>query len=236
MKTLTTRIYIEDAKNHKVVQLNHILTTAMVVQYLKKKGLLDDSDDWTLFEIANSHNIGMDLCCNYHGNKSYLLFMLERPIREWETILDIVKAWESDTSNALLVKKYTYHYTLTSEAIFHKKIAPMHGWLSIEYKKGKWQKRYCFIKDGSICHAKDNHKGSTSSLLCHLATYDVYTMLSPLKASPSPHVFAIRAQERASLFEKEGDYMRCLAVEDQDEMKNWVLSIRCTKVTHTHLK
>lgn len=49
-----------------------------------------------------------------------------------------------------------------------------------------------------------------------------------------PFVFAIRAQDRASMFEREGDYMRCLAVEDQEEMKDWVLSIRSTKVTHTH--
>lgn len=61
-------------------------------------------------------------------------------------------------------------------------------------------------------------------------------MLPPLKPSPTPYVFAIRAQERASIFEREGDYMRCLAVEDQDEMKNWVLSIRCTKVTRALYK
>lgn len=209
-KTLTTRIYIDDAKNHKVVQLNSLLTTAMVVQYLKKKGLLDNSDDWTLFEIANSHGV-------------------ERPLREWEIVLDIVSVWDPEAGNALLVKKYSYHYTLTSESVLHRKIPPMHGWLSIEYKKGKWQKRYCYVKDNAIHHAKDNNKGSSTSLLCHLATYDVYTMLPPLKPSPTPYVFAIRAQERASIFEREGDYMRCLAVEDQDEMKNWVLSIRCTK-------
>lgn len=58
LKTLTTRIYIDDAKTHKVVQLTNLLTTAMVVQYLKKKGLLDNSDEWTLFEIAKSHGVG----------------------------------------------------------------------------------------------------------------------------------------------------------------------------------
>lgn len=58
LKTFTTRIYIDDAKNHKVVQLTNLLTTAMVVQYLKKKGLLDNSDEWALFEIANSHGVG----------------------------------------------------------------------------------------------------------------------------------------------------------------------------------
>lgn len=35
-------------------------------------------------------------------------------------------------------------------------IAPMHGWISIEYKKGKWQKRFCFVRDNTIYHAKDN--------------------------------------------------------------------------------
>jgi hypothetical protein len=60
LKTLTTRIYIDDANNHKVVQLSNLLTTAMVVQYLKKKGLLDHSDDWSLFEIDNQHGVGMD--------------------------------------------------------------------------------------------------------------------------------------------------------------------------------
>ncbi|KAI8978099.1 hypothetical protein BDB01DRAFT_861059 [Pilobolus umbonatus] len=207
-KPLTTRIYIDDVKNYKVIQLTSVLTCSTVINYLKKKGLIDMSDDWTLFEIANSHGV-------------------ERPLREWEIVLEIVNAWESDTGNALLVKKYSYHYTLTSDSILQKKIPPMHGWLSIEYKKGKWQKRFCFVKDNAIHHAKD--KSSPPSILCHLATYDVYTLLQPLKLSPTPFVFAIRAQDRPSIYGKEGDYMRFLAVEKQEEMKDWVLSIRYTK-------
>jgi hypothetical protein len=109
----------------------------MVVQYLKKKGLLDHSDDWTLFEIDNIHSV-------------------ERPIREWEIVLDILNVWDMDASNALLVKKYSYHYTLTTESVLHRKIPPMHGWVSIEYKKGKWQKRYCFVRENAIYHSKDN--------------------------------------------------------------------------------
>jgi hypothetical protein len=108
----------------------------------------------------------------------------------------------------------------------------MYGWLSIEYKKGKWQKRYCFVKDNAIHHAKDNNKGSSTSILCHLGTYDVYTCLNNLKGTtPTPYVFAIRAQDRASIFEREGDYMRYLACEDGDLMKDWVLSIRAAKVS-----
>lgn len=54
----TISIYINDLSTHKAVQLTNLLTTAMVVQYFKRKGLLDQSDDWALFEVANSHGVG----------------------------------------------------------------------------------------------------------------------------------------------------------------------------------
>lgn len=116
LKTLTTRIYIDDAKTHKVVQLTNLLTTAMVVQYLRKKGLLDHSDDWTLFEIDNRRGVGKYLQkTSFKQKQKRDTFSIERPLREWEIVLDILSVWEMDASNALLVKKYSYHYTLTSE-------------------------------------------------------------------------------------------------------------------------
>jgi hypothetical protein len=85
---------------------------------------------------------------------------------------------------------------------------------------------------GKISDVNSLLKGASSSILCHLASYDVYTLLQPLKISPTPYVFAIRAQDRASIFEKEDDYIRFVAAEDQEVMKKWVLSIRCAKVKH----
>lgn len=46
---------------------------------------------------------------------AYSQLHVERPLREWEIVLDVLSVWEPDASNALLVKKYSYHYTLTSE-------------------------------------------------------------------------------------------------------------------------
>lgn len=54
----TICIYINDLSTYKAVQLTDLLTTAMVVQYFKRKGLLDQADDWALFEVANSHGVG----------------------------------------------------------------------------------------------------------------------------------------------------------------------------------
>ncbi|OAD72033.1 hypothetical protein PHYBLDRAFT_187479 [Phycomyces blakesleeanus NRRL 1555(-)] len=163
--------------------------------YLRKKGLIDMSEGWALFEIANSHGV-------------------ERPLREWELVLEVVECWGPDANNALLVKKYAYHNSLTAE--------------------GKWQKRFCYIKDNAIHHAKDT-KGNGSAILCYLATFDVYTLLpQQSRSAPSGYVFALRAQDKDSIFEREEDYMRLLAVEDQEAMKDWVLSIRCTKSLIDH--
>lgn len=115
LKTLTTRIYIDDAKNHKVVQLTNLLTTAMVVQYLRKKGLLDNSEEWTLFEIDNDHGVGKSTRISL--TQLGLTLLLERPFREWEIVLKVLSAWDLEANNALLVKKYSYYYTLTSEVI-----------------------------------------------------------------------------------------------------------------------
>ncbi|KAF7728218.1 RNA polymerase II elongation factor [Apophysomyces ossiformis] len=208
-RPVTIRIYIDDAKTYKTVQLTHLLTTAMVIQYLRRKSLLDGNDDWALFEIANSHGV-------------------ERPLRNWEVVLDIVSSWEPDAGNALLAKRYSYHSSLIAESVLQKRYPPMHGWLSIEYKKGKWQKRFCYVKDNAIHHASDS-KGSGSAILCYLATFDVYTLLQPTRSAPTSYVFALRSQDRPSVFEREEDYMRLLAVDEQENLKDWVLSIRNAK-------
>ncbi|KAI8341016.1 hypothetical protein BC941DRAFT_467075 [Chlamydoabsidia padenii] len=207
-KTMATRIFIENATTFKIVQMTNVLTTAMVIQYLKRKGLLDNSEDWTLFEIANSHGV-------------------ERPLRLWEIVMDITCCWEQNVNNALLVKKYNYYGSLTMNAINHRP-SPIHGWLNIEYKKGKWQKRYCFIKDNTIHYAKDS-KCANSAIFCPLAGFDVYTLLQPLSTCPTPFAFALRAQNRAAIFEKEYDYIRLLAAENQENMETWVLGIRQAK-------
>lgn len=69
-RTLTTRIYINDASNHKVVQLTSALTTATVLQYLKRKGLLASGENWAMFEYASGHGIGKG---HAPGFRAYLI-------------------------------------------------------------------------------------------------------------------------------------------------------------------
>ncbi|KAI9489697.1 hypothetical protein BDB00DRAFT_842080 [Zychaea mexicana] len=209
MKVITIRIYINDGSVHKTVQLTNMLTAAMVLQYLRKKGLVDKSEDWSLFEVAYSHDV-------------------ERPLRDWEIVMDATSTWEQDTTNLLLVKKYKYRDSLMADSVLQKRYPPNYGWLSIELKKGRWQRRFFYIMDNAIHHAKDN-KGTGSTPLCHLSAFDVYTMLHHVRGSPTEFVFAVRAQDKPHIFERPEDYMHLLAADDYDSLRQWVLSIRCAK-------
>lgn len=39
----------------------------------------------------------------------------ERPLRDWEIVLDTVLAWDGDMHNMLMLKKYPYRSSLTAE-------------------------------------------------------------------------------------------------------------------------
>ncbi|KAI9256519.1 hypothetical protein BDA99DRAFT_516620 [Phascolomyces articulosus] len=142
--------------------------------------------------------------------------------------MDTTSAWEPDTKNYLVVKKYKYRDSLMADSVLQKRYPPNYGWLSIEYKKGRWQRRFFYIMDNAIHHAKDN-KGTGSTPLCHLSAFDVYTMLHHVRGSPTEFVFAIRAQDKPHIFERPEDFMHLLAADDYDALRQWVLSIRCAK-------
>lgn len=40
---------------------------------------------------------------------------IERPLRDWEIVLDTVSMWDGDMHNMLMLKKYPYRSSLTAE-------------------------------------------------------------------------------------------------------------------------
>jgi hypothetical protein len=68
-----------------------------VLEYLRRKQAVSDSDEWTLFELVND-------------------FGLERPLRDWEIVTNVINTWETAKSaNAIVCKTYAYRHTLTVE-------------------------------------------------------------------------------------------------------------------------
>jgi hypothetical protein len=96
LKSIDIRIYIENASMFKTVRINELQRAKDVVNDLKQKANLDISKSWALFELINDAGI-------------------ERPIRNFEIVTDVLSTWGTTTTNALLIKNYGYNESLNSK-------------------------------------------------------------------------------------------------------------------------
>ncbi|CAG8676058.1 23158_t:CDS:10, partial [Dentiscutata erythropus] len=145
--TSEVMIYIEELRQYREMTLTSNTTALDVLTHFRSDDTISDADAWTLFEVIG--DLG-----------------LERPFRDWEFVTKIIGSWELDKDNSLVLKKYAYRNPLTLQG-FNNTVPPMAGYLHLEVKKNKWQKRYFQLKDGSIYHSKDA-KGTNETFLCSM--------------------------------------------------------------------
>ncbi|KAJ3339267.1 hypothetical protein HDU91_001044, partial [Kappamyces sp. JEL0680] len=86
IRKITTRVYIENSKKYLTKVLTSLMTAGQLVQEV---ALASDEARWALFE----------LCIDYG---------IERPLREWEIVTDVLSAWNHSSANAIVVKPYKY--------------------------------------------------------------------------------------------------------------------------------
>ncbi|KAJ3105308.1 hypothetical protein HDU97_008205 [Phlyctochytrium planicorne] len=209
LKKITTRIYIEDASTYETVVLTSLMTADQVIADLIKLPTIEDSPDWTLFELANDLGI-------------------ERPLREWEIVTDVISAWDTNASvNAILLKKYSYRSTIVAKSIVGR-FPKVQGYVYLEVRSKKWQKKFFVLKEGGIYYYKESNLGG-ETLLCRLSGFDVYTLSREKRRTPTNFCFALRSTSNISIFENKVDYVHFLCVDRQDRLYDWVLAIRLAK-------
>ncbi|KNC98828.1 uncharacterized protein SPPG_05804 [Spizellomyces punctatus DAOM BR117] len=214
VKKITTRIYIEDARSFKTLLLTSLMSADQIVHDVVTKFHLEKSPNWTLFELCNDLGI-------------------ERPLRDWEIVTDVISAWDAGTSiNAIVMKKYGYRDTVSPKAVAGK-YPRVQGWMHMEVKPGKWQRKFFVLREASIYYYKDANQSGSESLFCGLGNYDVYTLSQRRKKTPTQFCFALRSTNSISYFENKKDYVRYLCVEKQERLYDWVLAIRLARSEKT---
>jgi len=83
---------------------------------------------------------------------------VERPIKQYEKITDIVYSWGIESTNQVLLRQYPDKRHLNAVKTTSE-FPRMSGVIHLETGPGKWLKRYFELKFSGIYHYKDTKVG-----------------------------------------------------------------------------
>lgn len=156
---------------------------------------------------------------------------LERPLRRYERIRDVMNSWDSDTQNYLLVLPESE----CAAAGLEQEDAPTEPpWKTVvqmyhSQKPGRWDKRWMTLKsDGQVTgSSKNNDLDATNAF--HLSDFDIY-MLTKRQMKrlrpPKKICFAIKSQQRSIVFESTENFVHFFCTNEKETADRWYNSVQ----------
>ncbi|CAI6096441.1 unnamed protein product [Clonostachys chloroleuca] len=159
----------------------------------------------------------------------YDVLGLERRVRRYERIRDVMNSWDRDQLNSLMVlceDDLEEHRDLDAAAVSRTEEAPTGFCYQLYHcsKPGKWNKRWITLMDnGQIFAAKRPDSKPTdkdSVMLCHLSDFDIYTPgESQMKRHirpPKKYCYGVKSQQKANFFANQDNFLHYFCTEDRD--------------------
>lgn len=172
--------------------------------------------------------------------ESYTKLGLERGIRRYEHLRDIMNSWDRDTSNALVLEPspstafpasnpLSNLAYLDSEYVSPEVPGETSVYLYHSQKPGRWNKRHVtLLPSGQIymsknLSAKMSDKDSTT--LCHLSDFDIFIPTSSQVRKnlrpPKKICYAVKSQEKTSFFETTENFVHFFNTDDEKVARKW---------------
>lgn len=160
---------------------------------------------------------------------------LQRQIRHFELLSDVVNTWDSENTQCQLrIEKICWGYTNLPLKDFPKE-EPSSGLTQLLYfnkLEKKWTRRWIKLGNGSIRMAKkDKPVDKDFTQAIGLDSFDVYYFSNPLfphvkLKCPTKYCFALKSQHQQSLFGKDAVYCHYFAADNEAQMSEWYSLIR----------
>ncbi|KAF3479456.1 uncharacterized protein GIQ15_06432 [Arthroderma uncinatum] len=159
--------------------------------------------------------------------ESFQQLNLERPLRKYEHVRDVMNSWNTDAQNCL--KIITDPDPNIIDALLAKS-APRKQPPDISFnlyhcqRTGKWDRRWITLRtDGQVTVSKK--QGSTDSTnICHISDFDIYTptrkeykRLKP----PKPLCFAVKSQQKSAMFLSTENFVHYFCTKHEDVGGSW---------------
>lgn len=163
--------------------------------------------------------------------ESYKQCGLERPIRRYEHIRDILNSWDTDTQNVLFVEPGpggASDENLNVRSVSQAPPAESSFHMYYSQKPGHWDKSLITLKsDGQIVGKRN--KNETFNI-CHLSDFDIYVptprQLSRSIKPPKKACFAIKSQQKPSMFMSTANFVHFFATGDKNMARAWYRAVQ----------
>jgi hypothetical protein len=118
------RVFVGDLQRFSIVEIGQSTKARDVIAMIDEKGELPreaKAGGWMLFELSNDFGMGESLdsifSCYLVLTKFWVLFLsVERPIREFEPVMEVYNSWNTDTRlNTFMLKKTPLATTLAPQ-------------------------------------------------------------------------------------------------------------------------
>lgn len=158
---------------------------------------------------------------------------VQRPLRKYEHIRDIMNSWDDDQQNSLILMPSATGGQDADLEPSNVQAAQPQGfgcYMHYSQKPGKWDKKWIALRpDGQITFAKnETHKDTTN--ICHMTDFDIYTpehrSLSKKVKPPKKICFAIKSQQKSSMFMSLEDFVHFFSTSDKQIASDWYKAIQ----------
>lgn len=160
-------------------------------------------------------------------------FGLERPLRKYEYVRDVMNSWTNDRENILIIVPAAsldalYQLEAQSAPVEQPADTTFHLYHSQRFRK--WDKRYVTLRaDGQVTVSK-KYQGQDQTNICHLSDFDVYSpTLSSLSNDVKPPkkiCYAVKSQQKASMFLSTENYVHFFSTSDKEVGEGWYKAIQ----------
>ncbi|KAI9731926.1 MAG: hypothetical protein M1834_004377 [Cirrosporium novae-zelandiae] len=164
--------------------------------------------------------------------ESFKKLGLERPLRRYERVRDVMNSWDGDTQNSLILTPVTPDDNLDMlDVKFVPEEQPPDITVHIYWsqKPGKWDKRYITLRtDGQVVMSKKN-RGDTTNI-CHISDFDIYApterQLKKKIKAPKKVCFAVKSQQKSSMFLSTENFVHFFATNDRRLAAVWYKTVQ----------
>lgn len=155
---------------------------------------------------------------------------LERPLRDYEHVRDIMNSWDLDAQNHLIIIPSTaggFAGNLDFQNAARGRPREKRVFMYHSHQPGKWDKRWITLRsDGQVLLAKKD--GGETTNICHISDFDIYVPtrreMRKLKP-PKKTCYAIKSQQKLSMFLTTANYLHFFSSSDATLAADWYQAV-----------